>query len=312
MAEELHEYPHGYPHGDPREPLHGVIPIVATPFDESGALDMPSQLRLVDYLIEEGAHGLGLFGNAAEGYALLPEERTELLRAIARQTAGRVPLVVGVGSTGTHAAVAICRQAEDLGASALMVLPPYYLRPDAEGLMRFFDAISRAVEIPIMVQDAPLVTQVAMPPPLLARMGREIEHVRYVKVEAPPTAPKISALVAASRGGVIPLGGLNGQFMIEEIERGSRGVMPAADMTRNYAEIWDALAAGESGTAWERFTHALPLIRFELQPGLGVSALKHNLVAKGVIATAAVREPTRSLDEQGLRELANLRERCEV
>lgn len=64
--------------------------------------------------------------------------------------------------------------------------------------MFYFDAISRAVNIPIMVQDAPLMTQVAMPPALLARMAREIEHVRYAKVEAPPTAPKVSAVIKAA------------------------------------------------------------------------------------------------------------------
>jgi len=78
-----------------------------------------------------------------------------------------------------------------------MVLPPFYLKTDADGLMHYFDAISRAVSIPIMVQDAPLMTQVPMPAALLARMAKEIERVVYAKVEAPPTAPKVSAVIRA-------------------------------------------------------------------------------------------------------------------
>ena len=291
------------------EELHGIIPIVATPFHPDGSLDLDSQARLVDHLLEQGAHGLGLFGNAGEGYALLPDERTTLLESIARRVNGRVPLVVGVGATGTYAAAAICRQAESQGASALMVLPPYYLRPDGDGLLHFFSKISDAVSIPIMVQDAPLLTQVPMPAALLARMAEEIEHVLYAKVEAPPTPPKISRVLEASEGRLTILGGLNGQFMIEEFQRGARGQMPAADMTRNYVEIWNCLEAGDPQGAWQRFERALPLIRFELQPGLGVSAVKHNLVDKGVIRSATVRHPTRSLDAQGLEELKGLLDR---
>ena len=286
--------------------LYGVIPILATPFREDGSLDMDSQLRLADDLLEQGAHGLGLFGNAGEGYALLAEEKRELLQALSRHVDGRTPLVAGVGATGTLAAVEDCRLCEDLGAHALMVLPPYYLKPDGEGLVAFYQAIGDAVKIPIMVQDAPLMSGVNMPPALLARLAR-VERVAYAKVEAPPTAPKITATAAAAGDSLTLFGGLNGQFLIEEIRRGARGVMPAADMTRDFVAIWDALEAGDDLRAWEIFTRALPLIRYELQPGLGVSAAKHNLLARGIIRSAAVREPTRALDAAGLEELARLR-----
>jgi 2-keto-3-deoxy-L-arabinonate dehydratase len=219
---------------------------------------------------------------------------------------GRVPLVVSSGHTGTDAAVALSREAEDLGAGALMVLPPYFLRTDGDGLLRYFAAIGEAVSIPIMVQDAPLMTQVAMPAPLLVRMGREIERVRYVKVEAPPTAPKVGAIAAA--GGPVTFGGLNCQFMIEEIRRGARGMMPGSDLIPELVKVWDLTAAGDLDTAWRLFRCLLPLLRFELQPGLGVSAMKHNLVAAGVIRCARVRHPTAALEPASLDELAFLRE----
>jgi dihydrodipicolinate synthase/N-acetylneuraminate lyase len=288
--------------------LQGVIPILATPFEEDGSVDHDSLLRLVDHLLEQGAHGLAVFGNAGEGYTLLSEERRDILRAVASHVKGRVPLCVGVGETGTRAAVEACRRAEAAGASALMVLPPYYLKPDGDGVRHFYESIDQAVTAPIMVQDAPLLTGVPLPPALLAQLEREIEGVRYAKVEAPPTAPKISRVVEASEGRLTLLGGLNGQFMIEEILRGSRGVMPASDMTSIYVEIWEQLEKGDPQAAWRDFTRALPLIRFELQPGLGLSAVKHNRVARGVSKPAQVRHTTRSLDRQGLTELAQLRD----
>jgi 2-keto-3-deoxy-L-arabinonate dehydratase len=291
-------------------PLEGVYPILVTTFNEDGSLDIPSQLRLLNHLVEQGAHGIGLFGNASEGYALTESERRQLLRAIVAENAGRVPLVVSSGHTGTQGAVELGKEARDLGADALMVLPPYFLKTDGEGLMFYFESISRNVQIPIMVQDAPLMTQVAMPPALLSRMAREIEFVRYAKVEAPPTAPKVSEVLRQTRDTLVVFGGLNGQFFIEECKRGARGTMPGSDMTSVYVQIWDALERGDDATAWESFTQALPLMRFELQPGMGVSAMKHNLVAEGVIRSAAVRHPTVSLSKESLEELAFLRDWC--
>ncbi len=287
--------------------FQGVFPMLATPFGEDGQFDMASQLRLVDHLLEQGVHGLGAFGNAGEGYALLPEEKRALLDGIVRRVDERVPVIVGVGATGTAAAVQACQQAEGQGARGLMVLPPFYVKPDTDGLRFFFSALSEAVSIPIMVQDAPLLSQVPMPSALLARLARENEHVEYAKVEAPPTAPKISCTAEHAAGALGLFGGLNGQFMIEECQRGAQGVMPASDMAAIYVAIWNALRDGDAASAWDAFLRVLPLVRYELQPGLGVSAIKHSLVAQGVIRSAFVRHPGRCLDAAGLSELGHLR-----
>lgn len=290
----------------PMKTLAGVFPVVNTTFRDDGSLDLHSQVSLVHHLLDAGAHGLALFGMAGEGYALTDDERRTLLKLIRREAGEAVTLVVAAGHTGQHAAVESCKEAEDLGADALMVLPPYLLRTSEEGIFRFFEAISTAVSIPVMVQDAPLVTQVAMSPELIARMLRELERVRYAKIEAPPTAPKISAVASRAPEGRL-FGGLNGQFLIEEYERGACGVMPNSDMIPQFVRIWRLLEAGENEAAWRLFVHILPLIRFELQPALGVSAAKHNLTARGVIRSPRVRPPTAELDAQGLRELERLR-----
>ncbi len=289
--------------------MKGVFPILATTFHDDGSVDYESQRNLVHFLIEQGAHGLGLFGNASEGYTLSATERRALMELIVRENAGRVPLIASSGHTGTDAAVELSREMESLGANALMVLPPYFLKTDGEGLVHYYRAIGEAVQIPIMVQDAPLLTTVAMPPALLARIAKEIPSVTMVKVEAPPTAPKFTALADAAAKGLTLFGGLNGNFYLEELGRGSEGVMPGSDMTFFYRQIWDFYRAGRREDAWDVFTRMLPLIRFELQPGLGVSAMKHNLVAAGVIASTRVRHPTAALDREALGELAVLRDR---
>ncbi|MCU0256822.1 MAG: dihydrodipicolinate synthase family protein [Vicinamibacterales bacterium] len=287
--------------------LAGIIPIVPTTFHDDGRLDLESQRRVVRVMIDSGAHALGLFGNASEGYTLTEDERRQLLKVIVEENAGAVPLVVSSGHTGTDAAVALSREAEAAGASALMVLPPYYMKPDAAGVFHYFAAISRAVRIPIMVQDAPLMTQLPMGVDLLARMARELEQVRMVKVEAPPTAQKVSKLRELAGDGLTLLGGLNGHFLLEELARGSVGTMPGGDMTDVFRQIWDAWQRGDRAGARARFEQALPLIRYELQPGMGVGVMKRNLYDAGVIASPAVRHPSRTLDELDVAEVRELR-----
>jgi 4-hydroxy-tetrahydrodipicolinate synthase len=162
-----------------------------------------------------------------------------------------------------------------------------------------------------MVQDAPALTTVAMPPALLVRMAREIPGVRYVKVEAAPTSPKFSAVGQQAGDKLILFGGLNGNFYLEELARGSRGIMPGSDMIGLFVHVWDCWHQGQREEAWDVFTQMLPLIRFELQPGLGVSAMKHNLQRAGIIQSAYVRHPTSELDRDALGELEYLHPRLE-
>lgn len=290
--------------------LQGVFPIVATTFSDDGSLDPDSQRRLVNFLLEQGAHGLGLFGLASEGYTLLQEEREQLHRLIVKEVNGRVPVVVSTTHTGTQAAAVLARRAEDIGADALMVLPPFFLKPDTEGIYEFYAVVSDAVNVPVMVQDAPQMTDVPMAAELLARMSNELKNVRYAKVEAPPTALKTSEVIAQAGSALTIFGGLNGQFFLEEIERGARGVMPGSDMIRCFVKMWDLFEAGDKRGAWDLFTRMLPLMRFEMQPGIGVSAMKHNLKSAGVIASSRVRHPTSTLNRQSVTELRWLRERC--
>lgn len=288
--------------------IRGVVPIVNTTFHEDGSIDFESQIRLVRFLIESGAHALGLFGNASEGYTLTEDERRVLLRAIVEEVDGRVPLVVSSGHTGTDAAVWLSKQAQDAGAAALMVLPPYYMKTDGDGLLHYFDAISKAVRIPIMVQDAPAMTAVAMSPELIAKLGREIEHVTLVKVEAPPTPGKIARLHVLAGSSLALLGGLNGHFLLEELDRGAVGTMPGCDMTDAFLRVWNQWTAGDRDAARREFDRMLPLVRYELQPGMGVAVMKRNLCDAGIIASARVRHPTRTLDASDIADVRRLRE----
>lgn len=284
----------------------GIFPIALTTFDEHYDIDERSQLALINYLIDCGVHGLAIFGNASEGYALSESEKARLMPLIIKEVRQRVPVFVSTGHTGTHVAVQISKAAEEAGADGLMILPPYFMKPSAEDLLGYYQAISNAVSIPLMIQDAPLLTGVNISAAQMARLAKECANVRYTKVEAPPTTMKVTEVKQASGDSLVIFGGLNGHFFLEELQRGARGTMPGSDMMPMFVNVWNLYEAGKYKEARAAFNRHLPLIRFELQPGLGVSAMKHNLQAAGIIKHVTVRPPTRSLDAIAVEELQQI------
>ncbi len=284
----------------------GIFPIALTTFNEQYEIDEQSQLALINYLLDCGVHGIAIFGNASEGYALSESEKARLMPLIIKEVRKRVPVFVSTGHTGTHVAVQISKAAEEAGADGLMILPPYFLKPSAEDLFGYYQAISAAVSIPIMIQDAPLLTGVNISAAQMARLAKECANVKLTKVEAPPTAMKVTEVKQAVGDTMTIFGGLNGHFFLEELQRGARGTMPGSDMMPMFVEVWNLYEAGKRAAARAAFNRHLPLIRFELQPGLGVSAMKHNLQTAGIIKHTTVRPPTRSLDSLAVAELQQL------
>jgi 4-hydroxy-tetrahydrodipicolinate synthase len=286
--------------------LRGVIPILNSAFQDNGDLDLYSQEKLVEFLLESGVGGIALFGTASEGYTLSAAERESILKMVLNVVKGRVPIVVSTGATGTRLAVEQSVAAQEAGADALMIVPPYYLKPDGAGVRHYFEAIAARVTIPIMIQDAPLMTGVNMPAALLASLCKETDCIHYVKIEQPPTAPKITAFVSEVGNSGFAFGGLNGQFLIEEVRRGSIGVMPGSDLADKFQKLWTLLEKKEFEEAQRLFNICLPLLRYELQPGLGVSTMKTNLVRKGIFKSAVVRHPTLTVDNYAIQEIASL------
>ncbi|WP_244632021.1 dihydrodipicolinate synthase family protein [Microbacterium sp. Se63.02b] len=144
--------------------LHGLMPILATPFDESGRLDRESLRRLVEFQLASGVDGVAVFGMASEGFALTTEERRVILDDVVGVVDGRVPVIAGVNGTSTATSIEQSLLAEEGGADALMVLPPFMVKPPAGTLVDFYGEVAAATSLSVMVQDAPGVTGVAMAP----------------------------------------------------------------------------------------------------------------------------------------------------
>lgn len=277
--------------------VHGLVPVLATPFDVDGALDIPSLHRLVDFQLAAGAQGLAVFGMASEGFALTPADRTAILAQVREAAGPQVPLVAGVNATSTANAVAQAQEALQAGADALMVLPPYLVRPSAAQLGDFYGEVAAAAGRHVMVQDAPGATGVTMSVPLIVELSK-LEHVASVKIEAPPTAPKVGEVVSATDAGFMVFGGQNALFVLEEYARGAVGTMPACEFTDVLAGVLAEWAAGHRLEAHRAFARLLPLVRFGMQPQLAWAVHKEVLVRRGIITSATVRDPAVALDRE--------------
>lgn len=291
------------------QPMQGVFPILITPFDDRDRIDEESLRREVDDVIEAGVHGLGI-ALASELLKLTEPERELVIRTVIDQAAGRVPIVVNTGALANVPAIVYSRQAEALGAAAVMCLPPApgYSASEVRG---YFKAIADAVSLPVFIQDTP-TTPVAAP--LIRQIADENEGVRYAKVESQPQPQQVAAAVRHGGARVAVFGGAGGQFILEELRRGAIGTMPWPDQPRAFVRLWESWQAGDSATALAIFEREIAPLNQIAAGGLRVGHLIHKeiLRRRGIIAHSRVRAPSDPLDAVTRRELDELCERLGI
>ncbi len=280
--------------GQAKRPRHrGIYPVVPTTFTDDGALDLTSQKRCVDFMIDAGANGLCILANFSEQFALSDDERELLTRTILGHVAGRVPVIV----TTTHFSTKVCaersRRAREMGAAMVMVMPPYHgatIRVPERAIVDFYASLSAAIDVPIMIQDAP-VAGTPLPAALLAKMAREIEHVAYFKIETPGATAKLRELVRLGGDAVEgPWDGEEGITLLPDLDAGATGSMTGGGYPDGMRRIFDAYDAGDRKSAAAEFQRWLPLINYENRQ-CGLLAAKALMREGGVIACEAPRAP---------------------
>jgi 4-hydroxy-tetrahydrodipicolinate synthase len=149
----------------------GYIPAITTPFAADGALDTDAWRELVDWMVEEGMHGIAVAGTTGEWFSLLPEERVELFRLAADVVAGRITVLGGCMAFTPREVIGYAGAAKDAGLDGILLTPPPYVVPTDREIVAFYEAVSDAVEIPICVYNWPRGTNVDMRPALLSRLA---------------------------------------------------------------------------------------------------------------------------------------------
>src|SRR5215210_5824646 len=157
------------------------MPAMVTPFDERGGLDLGAAEAVIERFIEAGVSGISPLGSTGEATHLTFDERRRFAEEVTRIVAGRVPVVVGVGFSGTRETVELASHAQEAGADAVLVVSPFYWKVGEEGLFRHFATVAEAVDIPVVVYNLPMLTGIDLSPALIGRLAGEYPNVVGLK-----------------------------------------------------------------------------------------------------------------------------------
>jgi 4-hydroxy-tetrahydrodipicolinate synthase len=269
--------------------IRGLLTAMATPFDESGAVDEAAARRLARDVIEKGSHGIVVAGSTGEAATLDDEEHISLLRAVVDEVGGEALVACGTGTNDTRHSIELTRAAAEAGAEAALIVTPYYNKPNAAGIRAHFEAIAAAVPgLPLIAYNIPSRVIVNVPPEDLAELA-QIESVVAVK--------------QANNDELGPIEGLdvlagNDDVFLATLEQGlAGGILVASHLVGpQMREMWDAAQAGEIERARE-----IDAGLRGFYEALGVTTnpmpVKAALDLAGLIPTDAMRLPMVALDD---------------
>lgn len=274
-------------------PLAGVVPVVPTIFHDDETVDLDGTARVVDYLIDARADGLCLLANYSEQFSLTDAERDEIARTLLDRVAGRLPVIVTTSHFSARVAAARSRAAQDMGAAMVMLMPPFFgaaLTVPGAAVIEYFRQVADAIQIPIMVQDAPM-SATPLPAGLLIDLVRQVPQVRYVKIEVPQAADKLHTLIAALGASLPgPFDGEESVTLIPDLDAGATGTMPSSMVPAELGQIVRRYLAGDRDGAAGAWEELLPLIHFENRQ-CGLRAQKIMLAEGGIVGSDRTRAP---------------------
>lgn len=277
----------------------GVFPIAPVPFNDDESLDKDGIVRVLDCMIDQGVDGICILANYSEQFLLSDEERDIVLQLSLEHIADRVPVIATCSHYSTQIVVQRIMRAKDLGASMIMLMPPYHGALLKGSEQHTFDQFARAADVglPIMVQDAPL-SGVTLSVPALANMAKSIPCVSYLKIETAQAADKLAAVIDAAGDGIDgPFDGEESITLLADLDAGATGTMPSASIPDLIKPVLTHFANGDRDSAARLYDQILPFINYENRQ-CGLRSCKTLMMEGGVIKSDRVRHPLDPLPER--------------
>jgi 4-hydroxy-tetrahydrodipicolinate synthase len=241
------------------EEIYGIVPPLTTPFRPDDTIDEDALRADARYMIEVArVHGLAVCGSTGEGHTLTTAETRRITQIVAQEVKGRVPLITGIITESTGAAIERGRAVKDLGVAALQVTPPHYIfRPDDDALLRHYEALAKGTGMPIIIYN--VVPSVYLSPQLLTRIITGVEGVIGVKQSAGDL--KLLAdllLMLGNRGRIMSA---TDAVLYPSFVLGAHGAIAAilAAAPTLCVQLWDAVQAGDHKRALTLHEKLLPI-----------------------------------------------------
>jgi 4-hydroxy-tetrahydrodipicolinate synthase len=270
--------------------IDGIVPIVPTPFDAQARIDWRALDQLLDFARGIDVSAVCLPAYASEFYKLSDGERREIIAHAVRHAAHRVPVIAQANAGSAVHAAELARFAQDAGAAAVAVAAPRQFAVAERDLLRYFDRILSAIDIPLVLQDYNPGGPTASVG-FITDLHRVHPHFRWIKLEEPLMATRVKSILDATSGAVGVLEGWGGMYLLDLVLAGISGVMPSLSLADVLARIFRLAKGGNRQEAYDIFARTLPQIVYSLQNmELYHHAEKRLLVARGIIQVSFVRD----------------------
>ena len=297
--------------------LHGITPVMVTPFFEDEGLDENSLRREIDFAIANGAAAIAGPGYASEFYKMSDGERYRFADMLVDQTKRRVPVIVATSCDSTYRTVEFSKFAERISADCLMVTPPRTTKLPVAEIEAYYSRLCDAVSIPVMLQDADF-TGAGLPSEVFVNLAKRHENFLFTKLEITMPGQKCAEIIDRTNGRMQVIYGLGGIAMLDGLYRGASAFMPGAALLEIYVRTYQLYGAGQKREAQTLFARLIPYLAFALQHlELAVRMEKRVMTRRGIIPDARMRHPTLRFDaageeqiEQYVDEAAALAEEC--
>ncbi len=286
--------------------LQGIFPVIPTLFTARNALDLAGQRRVIRFALDAGAHGLVFPGVASEYSHLSLPEREQLLALVAAETAGKVPLVGGASAPTANEVIAAGAIAMQHGIRHLMIMAPVGLGSDAATQRTFFQQVAAGLPgVEIILQNAPTPTGAGLSAKTIIEIAASVPTITYIKEETLPSGPAITALRAAAIPSVRGVfGGGGARYIIDELDRGACGAMPAVELTDLHVALWSADATGDRAQARRLYGLSLPLLTAQAVYRMRLTKLV--LAQRGIADARHVRASLPEMDAFTERDVATM------
>ena len=291
--------------------FRGSYSVNVTPFTPDGeGIDLDANRRFVDWQIGQGVPGIIILGTTGEFLTVSDAERAAFVEDTVAHVDGRIDVLVGAMNAHSPNAARYAREAEAAGADGLMIVPPYYYTPTEDEIVGYYGLITKTCDLPIMLYNNPVTTNVDMSAALVARLTREFDTVRYIK-EASMDVGRVYDVVEATEG---VMNVFAGERIVESFLLGAVGyVNPFGNyIPRASSRIWDLLMAGriEDAKAIQRHITVIEHTIAEGHPTYGHQCYSKALAAEAGCPVGDVRPPLTpfaSLGDEGRTRAAKLK-----
>ncbi|NJJ36795.1 4-hydroxy-tetrahydrodipicolinate synthase [Clostridioides difficile] len=288
----------------------GIICAMITPFDENQNINPQATCELIDYLIDKGVYGLFILGTNGECHVLTDDEKVEFAKIVINHTNNRVPVFVGTGGNSTREVITLSKRMEEIGASALSIITPYFVTPTQQELILHYKSIADSVNLPIMMYNMPGKTGINIEPDSVRELSK-IKNIVGIK-DSSGRLDNMKAYIEATEGEDFSIFSGSDSLILDSLKAGGKGAVAATAnfLTEIDIAIYENFMNGDLEKAQEA-QNSIEELRHILKLGTIPSVIKKTVVLNGInVGTARlpVTEPTGEALEEIKQVVENYRE----